>query len=63
MIAQLMFEFLLQVIKDGEIIFYCRVLMSLFKKLKLKMDDNDMLWSNVRQVFSIRNILVEVNLK
>lgn len=58
-----MFQFLLEVIKDGEILSYCRVLVSLFKKLKLKMDDSDMFWSNVRQVFSIRNILVEVNLR
>lgn len=45
--AQLMFEFLSQVIKDGKIISYCRVLMSIFNKLKLKMDDKDLAWSNV----------------
>lgn len=42
-----MFEFLSQVIKDGKIISYYRVLMSIFKKLKLKMDDKDLAWSNV----------------
>ena len=42
-----MFEFLSQVIKDGEIISYCRMLISIFKKLKLKMDDKDLMWSNV----------------
>lgn len=42
-----MFKFLSQVIKDGEIISYYRILMSIFKKLKFKMDDKVLMWSNV----------------
>lgn len=55
--AHLIFEFLSQVIKDEEIISNYRVPVSIFKKLKSKIDDKDLVWSNVSKasIFDKKN--------